>query len=49
MLNTDILFYNEYLVDANRVRINTSSNSVFDEVASIEYYAALDNPVNVLG
>lgn len=49
MLNTDILFYNEYLVDANRVRIDTSSNSVFDEVASIEYYAALDNPVNISG
>lgn len=49
MLNTDILFYNEYLVNTNRVRINTSSNSVFNKVASIEYYVALDNPINILG
>lgn len=49
MLNTDILFYNEYLVNTNRVRIDASSNSVFNKVASIEYYAALDNPINILG
>lgn len=45
MLYTYILLYNKDLVNTDWIR----SSSVLDKVASIEYYAALDNPANMLG